>query len=180
MGGIATAVQNNDAMYALKVKEGDKDDEFLITRHSQFVVPINIINIYGEQEGRTSKEDIRDRWGRIMNEVVKIEAKEEFLLIFGDLNKKVGDVINGNDNKVAFGGQLVRDFISTDKYILVNSTNKVVNGPFTRHDPSDPKCQNKKSFSDTLGSCQKLQRGGVCGSHIVPSDNASPPQIRWS
>ena len=43
---------------------------------------------------------------------------------------------------------MVRDFISTDKYILVNGTNKVVNGPFTRYDPSDPKCKNKKSCLD--------------------------------
>ena len=32
MGGISTSVQNKDAMHTLKVKEGDVDEEFIITR----------------------------------------------------------------------------------------------------------------------------------------------------
>ena len=55
MGGISTSVKNQDAMHTLKVKEGIEDDEYLITRHSQFVIPINVVNIYGEQEGRMEK-----------------------------------------------------------------------------------------------------------------------------
>ena len=75
MGGISTSIKNQDAMHTLKVKEGSDDDEFLITRHSQFVTPINVFNIYGEQEGRTDKDNIQNRWNRIMSQVVKKEAK---------------------------------------------------------------------------------------------------------
>ena len=75
MGGISTSVKNQDAMHTLKVKEGIEDDEYLITRHSQFVIPINVVNIYGEQEGRMDKDDILNRWNRIMADVVRIEAK---------------------------------------------------------------------------------------------------------
>ena len=32
----------------------------------------------------------------------------------------------------------------------------------------------QSKINNIKGSCQKLQRG-VCGSHIVPSDNAPPP-----
>ena len=46
-GGIATAVLKKDFKHALKIGEGTGSDEFLITRHSQFKVPINVINIYG-------------------------------------------------------------------------------------------------------------------------------------
>ena len=49
-GGIATCVQSKDAMHTLKVFEGEDENEILITRHSQFVVPINVVNIYGEVE----------------------------------------------------------------------------------------------------------------------------------
>ena len=62
-------------MHTLKIKEGENDDEFLITRHSQFATPINVVNIYGEQEGRSTNDDIKSRWERIMTEVLKIEAK---------------------------------------------------------------------------------------------------------
>ena len=98
-GGIATAVVNTDAMHTLKVKEGDNDDEFLITRHSQFVTPVNVINIYGEQECRSRNDDIQKRWDRIMSEVIKIEAKNEWVVMLGDMNKHVGDIIDGNHKK---------------------------------------------------------------------------------
>ena len=57
-------------------------------------------------------------------------------------------MVEGNQSKVSFGGQLVRDLLSTENYILVNGTNKVKGGPFTRYDPSDPKCNANKSCLD--------------------------------
>ena len=53
----------------------------------------------------------------------------------------MGDIIEGNDSKVSFGGQ----FLSTGMYKLVNQTSKVEGGPFTLYEPSDPKCHSKKS-----------------------------------
>ena len=68
------------------------------------------------------------------------------IVLIGDLNRHVGDIIEGNDkDRVSFGGQLVRDFIDTGKYILVNASKKVIGGPFTRYDPSDPNNIDKKS-----------------------------------
>ena len=96
MGGIATAVDIKEAKHALKVVEGENDNEYLITRHGQFVTPINMMNIYGQQEGTSSKDDIRRRWDNIMREIIKIEAKGEHLIILGDLNCHVGDLIEGN------------------------------------------------------------------------------------
>ena len=145
MGGIATAIDNKEAAHALKVKEGEHDDEFLITRHGQFTTPINICNVYGEQEGRTTKDDILQRWNRIMEEIIKIEAKDEYIVLIGDMNKHVGDVIEGNSDKITFGGQLIRDLLKTDKYLLVNGTKKVVGGPHTRYDPADPKSLERRS-----------------------------------
>ena len=147
MGGIATSILNKDAMHALKVTEGENENEFLITRHGQFVVPINIINIYGQQEGTSSKEDILSRWGNIMKEVIKIEAKGELAIILGDLNSHVGDIIEGNDSVISVGGQLIRNLLLTENYVLVNGTDKTEGGPFTRFDPSDPQCSSKKIVS---------------------------------
>ena len=55
MGGIATAIRNDESKFCLKVDEGKNNDEYLITRHGQFMKPINICNIYGEQEGRNRR-----------------------------------------------------------------------------------------------------------------------------
>ena len=147
-GGIATCVKSKDAKHTLKTFEGEDDHEVLITRHSQFVVPINVINIYGEQESRSSKENILDKWNRVLAEVTKIEAKGEFLIIIGDVNKHIGDIVEGNNDKVTFGGTLVRAFVATGDYELVNASKKASGGPFTRYDPSDPHREDKKSLLD--------------------------------
>ena len=84
-------------MHALKVVEGGNDNETLITQHSQFSIPINIVNIYGEQESRTPNEKIQEKWTNILHKIYKIEAKSEHVLIIGDLNKHVGSLVEGNE-----------------------------------------------------------------------------------
>ena len=54
MGGIATGIRKDESQFCLKVDEGENNDEYLITRHCQFLKPINISNCYGEKkEGAT-------------------------------------------------------------------------------------------------------------------------------
>ena len=84
-GGIATCVKKKDSMHTLKVFEGEDNDEVIITRHGQFEIPINVINIYGSQECRTSREKILESWGNVLQEVAKIESKDEFICIIGDI-----------------------------------------------------------------------------------------------
>ena len=54
-----------------------------------------------------------------MTEVLKIEAKNELVVILGDMNKHVGDIIEGNHDKVTFGGRLIKKLLETEKYELV-------------------------------------------------------------
>ena len=136
MGGVATCIDNSEAPSCLKVTEGSDDDKFVITRHGQFQTPINIMNIYGETESRSTK----------------LEMKCEIVVI-GDLNKQVGDIIKGNTIKESFGGKLIKDLIDTKKYILVNATSKVVGGPFTRFDPANP---DRKSCIDLVMISKEL------------------------
>ena len=60
MGGVATAIRKDIAGFALKIAEGNEDNEFIITRHAQFINPINVMNIYGMQEGRNTNVEIED------------------------------------------------------------------------------------------------------------------------
>ena len=53
MGGVATCVSNKELGNTISMKYGQGNQEYIITRHGQFTKPINIINIYGEQENRT-------------------------------------------------------------------------------------------------------------------------------
>ena len=70
-GGIATCVKNKDSINTLKVFEGANDDEVLITRHGQFETAVNVINVYGSQECRTSRDKIQENWGIVLQEISK-------------------------------------------------------------------------------------------------------------
>ena len=132
------------------MSEGSGTNEYLITRHSQFRIPINVINVYGEQENRTSAESVVDHWNEILEEVVKIEAKAEHLIVIGDLNRHLPCHKEYNNNKVSAGGKLVQEFIDNNNYVLVNETSIMQNGPYTRVDPADPENDSKKSVLDLI------------------------------
>ena len=54
----------------------------------------------------------------------------------------------GNHDKITFGGTLVRELIETGKYAIINNSDKVSGGPFTRYDPGDTNDITKKSVLD--------------------------------
>ena len=149
-GGVGTLVDKEQLCFTAKVKEGDFNDEFVITKHSQFKTPINVINWYGEIESRTSNADIYDRWLRLQSEISKIEMKSENLIFVGDMNKHVGGIIKDNHSDVSYGGKLIREFLDSGKYVLVNALNVTEGGPFTRYDPSKPCDDAYKSCLDLI------------------------------
>ena len=145
-GGIATCILNQDYEHTLKIFEDKSGNEILITRHSQYKVPINVINIYGVCESRSKKDAIQERWQIVYTEICKIEAKNEYLVLIGDLNVHLGDQGHiKNNKKESPGGKLINNFLSAGDYVLVNKSEKAVGGPYTRIDPADP---NKKSILD--------------------------------
>ena len=159
MGGVATFVNEKDKDSFVKLAEGENDDEFLITRHSNFLLPLNIINVYGEQENRASKVEIQDRWGRLLLEIKKIENRNELLLIIGDLNKKIGNDaygVKGNHNKISFGGELVRSLLYNGEYVCLNNCDLATGGPFTRFDPSCPDNLENMSCIDLVLASNRL------------------------
>ena len=102
----------------------------MVTRLDNFMTPINIVNIYGEQESRTSKEELEDNWNEVLEILADIDAKSEAALVVGDLNKKVGNMIKNNHPKVSVGKEMIKELIGTGKYILVNAIKNAVGGPF--------------------------------------------------
>ena len=88
----------------MKVKEGVDDDEYIITRLDNTMPALNIINIYSEQEGRSTKDEIEQSWLRLLSDLREIEDRGEAVLIIGDLNRAIGNDqwgIQGNKVKVS-------------------------------------------------------------------------------
>ena len=98
----------SNRLHTLKVYEDNVGQELLVTRHDQFNVPINVINIYGQVESRCTVDSIDDRWRVVIDQVKKIEAKGELLVLIGDLNAHIGDVVSGNKDKISHRGKIVR------------------------------------------------------------------------
>ena len=88
-----------------------------------------------------------------MNEVMKIEMRNELLILCGDMNKHLGDEIVPGKTKKTHGGKLLLEFLSNKEYILLNATDKMVNGPYTRYDPSDPDNEDKQDQRSTAPPC---------------------------
>ena len=131
-GGVATVISNHLKQNAVKVTEGKEGDEYIITRLDHVLPPVNIINIYGQQESRTSKQEIFESWTRLREDLVQIENSGEGILIVGDMNRAVGNDelgVEGNHGKVSHGGQLIREMVKEYKYVNLN--NMAVGGPWT-------------------------------------------------
>ena len=74
-----------------------------------------------------SKETIDRHWNEILEVVNKIEGRGELLLMVGDFNRHLATDPE-KDTKTTYGGELINELLNTDKYILVNKTNKVSGG----------------------------------------------------
>ena len=106
-----------------------------------------MLNLYGQQESRMRREEIEEHWEEIMGVISRVEAREEHLVLIGDANRHLGSLIPGNIEKVSHGGELMKELLETDKYVLLNSSSKSRNGPWTRIDPAD---EENKSVLDLV------------------------------
>ena len=107
-GGISSSINECDRLNTLKVYEGNKGHQILITRHSQFIIPINAKNVYCVVESRNTNDKLNNCWEEMLDQVKKVEAKRELLVIIGDFNVHIGDIIDGNNVKRSHGGRLIK------------------------------------------------------------------------
>ena len=77
MGGVATVVSNHLRQHTVKVSEGREGDEYLITSFGHVHPPINIVNIYGQQEKGDAengkKENVLESWNRLIQDLKDLE-----------------------------------------------------------------------------------------------------------
>ena len=156
-GGVATSFVNADAAHVLKIHEGTRN-ELLVTRIDKFAVPINIVNLYGKQECRTGKNEIEEDWQEVLDVLAKIDAIDEEVLLLGDMNRMVGNIVKGNHDKVSFGGSLIRELLTSGNYSLLNARDKVENNPFTRFEPNHYNNKEKRSCLDLAIASRGLSK----------------------
>ena len=95
MGGVSLSVPTKELDSYMKIKQGEGDDEYLIIRNDKFKPALNIITFYGENEGRTPKEALFERWQRIRLDMKKIEMRNENIIFTSDIHRKLGNDCHG-------------------------------------------------------------------------------------
>ena len=123
-GGVATVIANYLKPETVKVTEGKEGDEYIISRLDHVIPAINIVNIYGQQESRTSKDEITASWLRLQKDLEEIEEKGQGVLILGDLNRAIGSDqwgVTNNKSNVSHGGQHIREMIKEKDYVVLNN-----------------------------------------------------------
>ena len=78
-GGVATAVSQQYSEFAVGAGEGEKDDEYIITRIEAFTPALNVVNCYGEQR-KTRKDEVEEKWGRLRKHMEEVRMSTAFLL----------------------------------------------------------------------------------------------------
>ena len=139
-GRVETVVKDNLKNNTIKEDEGRDGDEYIITRYDHVNPALNIVNIYGEQEGRSTKESIEKSWLRLYNDIKTIAERGENVMIIGDLNRAVGNDewgIKGNNRKVSKGGEFLREMIKSGGFTFLNNMDKSDKGPWTWIDRKD-------------------------------------------
>ena len=133
-GGISTSVAAHLKQYATLVSQNNQHDEYMITRLEHVKPALNIVHIYGQNEGRSGPEKVLKGWTEILKELSSIEERNEVALLVGDMNRAIGNDelgVRGNSRKVSYGGQLVRDLVSAGDYVLLNNLELTRGGPWT-------------------------------------------------
>ena len=80
-GGIATSVARRHQDRVVGAGEGEQE-EFLITRVEAFSPALCIVNCYGEQRN-TSREEVEEKWRRLVKVLEEIRARGELCLLAG-------------------------------------------------------------------------------------------------
>ena len=134
-GGIATMVSNSIKSNATKIAQNNQHDEYMVVRLDHIKPALNIFHIYGQVEKRAGPEKVLEGWTQILQELGRIEATQEAILIVGDLNRAIGDDdagVEGNKKEVSYGGGLVRNLIMSKRYFILNNLSLTKGGPWTR------------------------------------------------
>ena len=87
--------------------------------------------IYMPQESRTKINKLKEIYEAIEEQVADARSKGESILIMGDLNCKVGKVIEGNSQEVTSGGKMLLKLMNKYKMKLVNA-DPLCEGTWTR------------------------------------------------
>ena len=89
--------------------------------------------VYAPQESRTSKKDLMKMYSDIQDQIAKAVEYNQQVIILGDFNGKVGNVIPGNSDTVTKGGRLIMQMVKKNNLTIGNAL-RACEGLWTREE----------------------------------------------
>ena len=63
--------------------------------------------VYNPQENKTTKDELEEVYGRIKSEIKNARKMEQHIIVMGDMNCKIDDLIDGNKEEISKGGMMM-------------------------------------------------------------------------
>ena len=142
-GGVMIAIKKELAKSITVIETSEDKDEILWILINNNRIKIRIGVVYAPQESRTSKQDLAKMYENIKTQIKIAEENKQYLMIIGDFNAKVGNLIEGNNEEISTAGKLLKEMLLQTNYMIVNASNKTT-GKWTRTEGT------KKSILDYM------------------------------
>ena len=132
-GGILLGVQNQlkDIITVVEKHKGVEESLWITLDNKQVAIRLGMI--YAPQESRTSKEKYKAMYQNIEEQILMAKQKNQKLLLMGDFNCKIGNVIKGNTKEVSLSGKMFNKMIEKNKLMVLNGWESC-NGIWTREE----------------------------------------------
>ena len=91
---------------------------------------IRIGLVYNPQENKITKGELVKYMGEL-NQKKNVRKMEQHIIVMGDMNCKIGDLIDGNKEEISKGGKIMITMIKENNMIILNSLEKC-RGKWTR------------------------------------------------
>ena len=73
---------------------------------------IRIGIVYNPQENKTTKDELEEVYGRIESEIKNVRKMEQHIIVMGDINCEIDDLIDGNKEEISKGGKIMIKMIN--------------------------------------------------------------------
>ena len=131
-GGVLTAVKENLKNIVIcthEYRNNHCEMHWLLLNNGQTRMRLGAI--YMPQESKTSLTTLKEIYREIEDQINIAKEKQECLLMLGDLNCKVGNLIPNNSETITKGGRLLIKLITKYDLKIVNS-DRICDGLWTR------------------------------------------------
>ena len=125
-GGVLIAIK--DVLKGIMVEESNskRKEESIWLSLTNNKTKIRIGLVYNPQENKTTKDELEEVYGRIESEIKKSRKMEQHIIVMGDMNCKICDLIDGNKEEISKGGKIMIKMIKENNMIILMSGGNTV------------------------------------------------------